>query len=154
MMVGGDQNVLQRVMPILKTMGKRIVHMGPVGAGQSTKAVNQIMAAGINQAVSEALAFGEYQELPVERLIEVIASGAAGNWFLEHRGLSMTHNRFNPGFKLKLHHKDLLICRDMARKLSFVSRVIESTIEDYARLMEQGHGDDDISALYRLKRPR
>jgi 3-hydroxyisobutyrate dehydrogenase len=154
MMVGGDEIVLQSVMPIMSAMGKRIVHMGPIGAGQTSKAVNQIMAAGINQAVTEALAFGEYQGLPIGRLIEVIASGAAGNWFLDHRGPAMTRNSFTPGFKLKLHHKDLLICRDMARKMSFDSRVIDATLEDYARLLEQGHGDEDISALYRLKHPR
>ncbi|MGH8557631.1 MAG: NAD(P)-dependent oxidoreductase [Methylococcales bacterium] len=154
MMVGGDEGVLSRLMPIMNSMGKRIVHMGPVGAGQATKAVNQIMAAGINQAVTEALAFAESQDLPIERLIDVIASGAAANWFLDHRGRSMTRGDFNPGFKIKLHHKDLRICQSMARTRTFESNVIDSTIEDYARLMEQGHGDEDISALYRLKRSR
>ncbi|MGH8548789.1 MAG: NAD(P)-dependent oxidoreductase [Methylococcales bacterium] len=154
MMVGGDEKVLHRLMPIMKTMGKRIVHMGPIGAGQATKAVNQIMVAGINQAVTEALAFGEYQGLPIEGLIEVIASGAAGNWFLDHRGLTMTQNSFNPGFKLKLHHKDLMICKAMARKMNLDSRLIDTTLEDYAHLMEQGYGDEDISTLYRLKKPQ
>ncbi|MGR9106068.1 MAG: NAD(P)-dependent oxidoreductase [Gammaproteobacteria bacterium] len=153
MMVGGDEAVLARMMPLMATMGKRIVHMGPVGAGQATKAVNQIMAAGINQAVTEALAFGEARGLPMERLIEVVSGGAAGNWFLEHRGRTMACGEFKPGFKLKLHYKDLMICRAMAKELGFDSRVIENTLEDYRRLIEQGHGEDDISALYRLKRP-
>lgn len=154
MMVGGDKDVFDRVRPLLCTMGQRIAHMGPVGTGQATKAVNQIMAAGINQAVTEALAFGAYQGLPIPQLIEVIAGGAASNWFLDHRGTSMTQSNFNPGFKIKLHHKDLKICQDMARELGFESSVIESTLKDYANLMEQGYGDEDISALYRLKRPK
>lgn len=153
MMVGGDSKVLERVMPILETMAKRIVHMGPVGAGQATKAVNQIMAAGINQAVTEALSFAEYQGLPMERLIDVIAGGAAGNWFLEHRGQTMVHDIFDPGFKLKLHHKDLMICKTMAKEMRCSTRAIDFTLNDYTHLMEQGYGDEDISALYRLKRP-
>ncbi|MGH8551980.1 MAG: NAD(P)-dependent oxidoreductase [Methylococcales bacterium] len=154
MMVGGDEAVIDRVMPILTSMAKRIVHMGPVGSGQAAKAVNQIMAAGINQAVTQALAFGESQGLPIERVIDVVSSGAAANWFLDHRGLSMTRGEFNPGFKIKLHHKDLKICETMARVRNFDSGVIASTLEDYQRLIAAGHGDEDISALYRLKRPR
>ena len=150
MMVGGDAAVLERVRPVLAAMAARIVHMGPVGAGQATKAVNQIMVAGINQAVTEALAFGTAQGLDAERLIEVISQGAAGNWFLDHRGASMTGGRFDPGFKVALHHKDLRICRAMAgtTRLS----VVEQTLCDYQRLLDQGHGDEDISALYRIKR--
>jgi 3-hydroxyisobutyrate dehydrogenase len=154
MMVGGDERDLERALPVMRTMGKRIVHMGPVGAGQATKAVNQIMAAGINQAVSEALAFGEFQGLPIDKVIDVVSSGAAGNWFLDHRGRTMTRGEFNPGFRVKLHHKDLLICQAMAGKSGFDSRVIDSILDDYDLLMQQGHGDEDISALYRLKRPR
>lgn len=149
MMVGGDPAVLERVRPVLAAMAARIVHMGAVGAGQATKAVNQIMAAGINQAVTEALAFGTARGLDAEKLIEVIGRGAAGNWFLDHRGASMTAGRFDPGFKVSLHHKDLHICRAMAgpTRLS----VVEQTLGDYQRLLEQGHGDEDISTLYRIK---
>ncbi len=153
MMVGGDSDALQRVRPILETMTARIVHMGPSGCGQATKAVNQIMVAGINQAVTEALAFGAAQGLDLERVIDVVSQGAAGNWFLQHRGPSMTQGRFDPGFKLALHNKDLLICRDMARGSNMSLSVLEQTLSDYKPLMEAGHGDEDISALYRLKRP-
>ena len=78
MMVGGDASVLERVRPMLAALAAHITHMGPVGAGQATKAVNQIMAAGINQAVTEALAFARAHGLPMERVIEVVGSGAAG----------------------------------------------------------------------------
>ncbi len=152
MMVGGDADALQRVHPILEAMATRIVHMGPSGCGQATKAVNQIMVAGINQAVTEALAFGATQGLDLERVIDVVSQGAAGNWFLRQRGLSMTRDRFEPGFKVVLHHKDLLICRDMAQAQDMTLSVLEQTLDDYRRLMDGGHGEEDISALYRIKR--
>jgi len=150
-MVGGDETALETVRPVLEAISSRIVHMGKVGSGQSTKAVNQIMAAGINQAVTEALAFGQAQGLNMEKVIEVVSGGAAGNWFLQHRGESMTNNIFEPGFKLALHHKDLKICQNMAKQTSTALNLTDKTILDYEELMKQGRGDDDISALYLLK---
>jgi 3-hydroxyisobutyrate dehydrogenase len=152
MMVGGDASVLERVRPMLAALASRITHMGPVGAGQATKAVNQIMAAGINQAVTEALAFARAHELPMERVIEVVGSGAAGNWFLDHRGPGMVAGRFEPGFRVALHYKDLAICRQMAGQLGVALPVVEMTLVHYRRLMEAGFGDEDISALFREKR--
>lgn len=151
MMIGGDADALEKVRPVLAAMSTRIMHMGPTGAGQGTKAVNQIMAAGINQAVTEALAFGQAQSLPMDKVIEVIAGGAAGNWFLEHRGPTMTRGTFTPGFKLALHHKDLKICQAMARLTGASTTLIDMTLADYEQLMAGGFGDEDISALYRLK---
>jgi 3-hydroxyisobutyrate dehydrogenase len=151
MMVGGDAEALEQARPVLETMTGRIMHMGPTGSGQAAKAVNQIMAAGINQAVTEALAFAQAQNLPMDKVIEVISGGAAGNWFLQHRGPTMTRGVFAPGFKLALHHKDLLICQSMAQKTGASTTLIDMTIADYELLMEGNYGDEDISALYRLK---
>lgn len=152
MMVGGDAAVLARVKPVLQAMTARIEHLGDTGSGQACKAVNQIMCAGINQAVTEALAFGQAQGLDMEKVIDVITGGAAGNWFLQHRGKTMTQGTFQPGFKLALHHKDLLICQQMAEQAQIACPLTESTLHDYQMLMQQGFGDEDISALYRLKR--
>jgi len=151
MMIGGEADVIARITPVLNSITGRIEHMGPVGAGQATKAVNQVMAAGINQAVTEALAFATALELPLDKVIEVVGSGAAGNWFLEHRGVSMTQGKFNPGFRVALHHKDLAICKQMAEQFDVALPVIEMTLIHYRRLMEAGFGDEDISALYREK---
>lgn len=151
MMIGGDAEALEQVRPVLETMTRCIMHMGPTGSGQATKAVNQIMGAGINQAVTEALAFAQDQGLPMDKVIEVISGGASGNWFLQHRGATMTQGTFTPGFKLALHHKDLLICQSMAEQSGASTTLIDMTIADYERLMTQGYGDEDISALYRLK---
>lgn len=152
MMVGGDAATLEKVRSVLEAMTARIMHIGASGAGQATKAVNQIMGAGINQAVTEALAFAEKQGLPLDKVIEVISGGASGNWFLQHRGTTMTQGRFAPGFKLALHHKDLLICQQMAQQVGASSTLVDKTLADYEQLMAQGYGDEDISALYRLKR--
>src|SRR5690625_671646 len=108
-MVGGDAAVLDRARPALDAIAKSVTHMGALGSGQATKAVNQIMAAGVIQAVTEALAFGEAAGLDMDKVIDVVGGGAAGNWLLTHRGPTMVRGRFEPGFKLSLHHKDLNI---------------------------------------------
>ncbi|NOR79429.1 MAG: NAD-binding protein [Methyloprofundus sp.] len=151
MMVGGDKNSLEKAKPVLDTICARIIYMGGTGAGQGTKAVNQIMAAGINQAVTEALAFADAEGLPLEKVIDIVSGGAAGNWFLTHRGLTMMQHHYQPGFKLALHHKDLKICQSMAEKNSADLPLVRKTIHDYQQLMNDGFGDEDISALFRLK---
>jgi 3-hydroxyisobutyrate dehydrogenase len=153
MMVGGDTAVLDQIRPVLESISRKVVHMGPVGSGQATKAVNQIMCAGINQAVTEALAFGQHQALDMDKVVDVVSSGAAGNWFVEHRGRSMTRGVFEPGFRVALHHKDLKICQTMMAADDVQLPMVEMTLTHYQRLMASGHGDEDISALYRLKRP-
>jgi 3-hydroxyisobutyrate dehydrogenase len=151
MMIGGDAAVIASIAPVLSAIAGRVEHMGPVGAGQATKAVNQVMAAGINQAVTEALAFAKALELPLDKVIDVTGSGAAGNWFLNHRGPTMTRGQFDPGFRVALHHKDLTICKQMATQFDVALPVVEMTLIHYRRLMEAGYGDEDISALFREK---
>jgi 3-hydroxyisobutyrate dehydrogenase len=152
MMVGGDADALEKARPVLEAMTGRIIHMGEIGSGQATKAVNQVMCAGINQAVTEALAFGEAQGLAMDKVIDVISGGASGNWFLLHRGLTMTQGTFAPGFKLALHHKDLKICQAIAAQTGVSIPLADMTVTDYEELMAEGYGDEDISALYRMKK--
>lgn len=151
-MAGGDAAHLAQAMPALEAMGGRIVHMGAVGAGQATKAVNQIAVAGVDQAVSEALAFADAHGLEMDRVIEALAGGAAGSWFLENRGPNMRDMRFPLGFKVTLHAKDLEICRSMAARFDVKLPIVEMTLLHYARLVADGHGEEDVSSLYRLKR--
>lgn len=150
-MLGGDQPALNKALPVLEAIGKRIRHMGPVGSGQATKAVNQVLCAGINQAVTEALAFAASLGLDMSQVIEAVSGGAAGNWFLENRGPSMIRRHFEPGFKVALHFKDLKICRTLAGQHQIPLPLVEKTLADYQKLIEQGHGEEDISALFRLK---
>jgi 3-hydroxyisobutyrate dehydrogenase len=153
MMVGGDMAVLEQVMPVLESISRKVVHLGSVGSGQATKAVNQIMCAGVNQAVAEALAFGQHQGLDMDKVVDVVSSGAAGNWFVEHRGRTMCNGTFDPGFRVALHHKDLKICQAMLAADGVQLPMVEMTLGQYEQLMAEGHGDEDISALYRAKRP-
>jgi 3-hydroxyisobutyrate dehydrogenase len=150
-MAGGEVAAIEKLTPVFDAIGSKVTHMGPVGSGQATKAVNQVMAAGINQAVTEALAFAKAQNLPMEKVIEVISGGAAGNWFLQHRGPTMVEDMFEPGFKVHLHHKDLTICKSIAEQLGVALPVVEMTLVHYWRLMNAGFGEEDISALYREK---
>ena len=150
-MAGGDQAIFNRMQPVFDAISSKAVWMGPTGAGQSTKAVNQIMAAGINQAVTDALAFAISQKLDTDKVIDVIQSGAADNWFLRHRGQTMCEGSYEPGFRVALHHKDLMICREMLGDNPSV--VIEHTLVHYQQLMDAGFGDEDISALFRVKLP-
>lgn len=153
MMVGGDEATLEDLRDVLSSMATSIVHVGPTGSGQACKAVNQVMCAGINQAVTEALAFGEAMQLNMDRVLEVVTKGAAGNWFLDHRGHTMLAGDYDVGFKVNLHHKDLGICLDMARQHPAVDMALtDRTRGEYETLMQQGFGDEDISSLYRLKR--
>lgn len=151
-MVGGDAGDFAQASPLFAAMGASQLHMGPHGAGQATKAVNQVMCAGINHAVTEGLAFAEALGLPLEKVIEVTGSGAAGSWFVQNRGKSMVKGEFPPGFKLALHHKDLKIVQRMAHALGGKLPVTESTLAPYEELMRQGFGDEDISALYRINK--
>ena len=150
-MCGGSEAAFQRAQPILSAMGKRVALMGPSGAGQATKAVNQIVVAGVAQAVSEALAFAQAQGLSLEKVIEVVGSGAAQSWFLTNRGPNMMHMSFPLGFKVSLHDKDLDIVQGMAAAHGVQLPVVEMTRIHYRRLMEDGYGDEDISSLFRLK---
>ncbi len=153
-MVGGDGVDLEKARPALECYALRITHMGPSGSGQATKAVNQVLVAGIAQAVCEGLALGEKLGLSADLLVPTLAAGAAGNWFLDKRGATMLADNFQPGFKSALLHKDLLIVREMARAAGIRADVIEQSIADYGELMAQGYGDEDTSALLRLKRAR
>ena len=145
---GGDSANISRIMPVLETVSATVTH----SSGQATKAVNQVMIAGIAEAVCEALALSEKLNLPSERLLSIVRAGAAGNWFLEHRGQSMLENSFDVGFKLSLLLKDLLICRELAQELDISMPTVEAAIKDYQALVELGDGDHDISGLIRLKR--
>jgi 3-hydroxyisobutyrate dehydrogenase len=152
MMVGGEEAVLERARPALSTIAKTIVRIGPTGSGQACKAVNQLMIAGIYESVAEALAFGESMGLDMERVIDVISGGAAANWVLAHRGRSMLAQSFPPGFKVALHHKDLEICRRIAESTDGAwLPVAERMLANYRLLMDEGYGDEDVSAVYRLK---
>jgi len=151
-MVGGEAATFERARPVLAAMGKTLTHFGPQGAGQAAKATNQIMVAGVIRAVAEGLAFAAAQGLPLDRTIATLSQGAGGSWYLANRGPFMERGQYPAGFRVRLHEKDLRICRDMARAAGASLPVVDAMLAEYALLIAQGHGDEDISVVYTLKR--
>jgi 3-hydroxyisobutyrate dehydrogenase len=150
-MVGGTDDAFTRVQPILTALGKTITHFGPIGSGQAAKATNQIMCAGIIEAVSEAMAFARAQSLPLEKVVDTLGKGAGSSWYFVHRAPNMVRGAYPAGFRVRLHAKDLGICRDMAARFGVTLPVVERMLEDDAELCARGYGDEDISAAFRLK---
>lgn len=150
-MAGGSPDAFQRALPVLQAMGRTVTHFGPIGSGQAAKATNQIMCAGIIEAVSEAMAFARAQGLPLEKLIETLGKGAGSSWYFVHRAPNMARGAYPAGFRVRLHAKDLAICRDMAARFGVTLPVVERMLGEYAELVARGYGDEDISATFRLK---
>jgi len=114
-MVGGQDEVFARCLPLLESMGQRITHMGPSGMGQTTKLVNQVLVAGTLSAVAEALVFAAAHHSDLEKTIEAVGSGAAGSWQLSNLGPRMIKGDFAPGFMVKLQQKDLRLVLESAQ---------------------------------------
>ena len=148
-LVGGAHELLERVRPILEVIGGSIHHFGGVGRGQQVKAVNQVLVAGSYAAVAEAVALGQRLELPMPQVIDALKNGAAGSWALEHRSTAMLEETYPLGFRLSLHRKDLGIALDAAKAVQLdlpVTTLVEQLELD---LINNGHGDEDVSALHR-----
>jgi 3-hydroxyisobutyrate dehydrogenase len=149
-MVGGDEGAFERAKPVLAAMGRTVTHFGASGAGQAAKATNQIMCAGVIQAVAEAMAFAKSEELPLDRLIETLGKGAGSSWYFVHRAPNILRNEFPAGFRVRLHEKDLKICRAMAARHGVQLPLIEMTLVRYRRLIELGSGDEHTPRLFGL----
>ena len=150
-MVGGSEDAFERARPVLAALGKTITHFGPTGSGQAAKATNQIMCAGIIETISEAMAFARAQGLPLDRVVDTLGKGAGSSWYFVHRAPNMVRGAYPAGFRVRLHAKDLGICRDMAARFGVTLPVVERMLDEYAELVARGYGDEDISATYRLK---
>ena len=150
-MCGGERAAFEEARPVLAAMGKTIEHFGPSGSGQATKATNQIMCAGIIRACAEAMAFAGAHGLPLDRVVATLGAGAGSSWYFVHRAPNMIREAYPAGFRVTLHAKDLRICHDMAARFGVALPVVESMLAEYAELIAQGHGDEDISATHRLK---
>jgi 3-hydroxyisobutyrate dehydrogenase len=147
--VGGDAADLDRARPVLQSLGTTITHVGPIGAGQAVKAVNQVILAGTYLGVAEGIVLALKSGLDVDQVVGALSGGAAQSWVLANRSGRMKDNDYPLGFKVALHRKDLGIALGMARELGAslpVSALCEA-IE--AGLMGQGHADDDMSAVAR-----
>lgn len=146
-MVGGDEETFSRCLPIFEALGKTIVHVGANGAGQVAKACNQIVVALTIEAVSEALVLGSQAGVKPDKILRVLGGGLAANRVMEMRGEGMLTHTFTPGFRIRLHHKDLGIALETGRTYGTPLPVTAIVDQMFASLETRGRGDLDHSAL-------
>ncbi len=147
--VGGDAADVERARPVLTAMGRTITHVGPIGAGQAVKAVNQVILAGTYLGVAEGMVLAMKAGLDVRQVVEALGGGAAQSWVLANRSGRMIDNDYPLGFKVSLHRKDLGIALGLAAQLGAVLPVSALAAQLETGLVAGGHGDDDMSALAR-----
>lgn len=150
--VGGEPADLERARPVLACMGTTITHIGPIGAGQAVKAVNQVILAGTYLGVAEGIVLAMKAGLDVEQVVGALSGGAAQSWVLANRSGRMLANDYPLGFKVSLHRKDLGIALDLARETGTALPISALCEQLEAGLIGKGHADDDISAVARAIR--
>lgn len=148
-LVGGATEDVERARPVLAAMGRSITHLGPVGAGQAAKAVNQVILAGTYLGVAEGMVLAVKAGLDPERVVEALSAGAAQSWVLANRSARMVAGEYPLGFKVSLHRKDLGIALALARDAGVALPVSALAEQLETGLIARGHGDDDMSALAR-----
>ena len=150
--VGGSDSDVARARPILEAIGRTITHMGPLGNGQAAKAVNQVIIGGAYLGVAEGIVLGIRAGLDPHLLVEALSGGAAQSWILANRSARMIDDEYPLGFRLALHRKDLGIALEMAGETGVMLPVamLAAALED--RLLDEGHGDEDMSVLARVIR--
>ena len=149
-MVGGDAGTFARAEPVLMHYARAVTLMGPSGAGQLTKMVNQITIAGLVQALAEGIDFARRAGLDPERVLDVISKGAAQSWQMENRGKTMVADKFDFGFAVDWMRKDLSICLAEARANGATLPVTALVDQFYGRVQQRGGGRWDTSSLIRL----
>jgi len=149
-MVGGSEKDFERAKPLFEVMGKTVTHVGPSGAGQVTKAANQVVVALTIEAVSEALVLGSKGGVAPEKILDVLSGGLAGNKVMEVKREKFLSHEFEPGFRSELHHKDLGIALAAGREYGVVLPVTAIVDQMLLAMKRKGWGGEDHSALLRV----
>lgn len=139
-MIGGDKDAVDRVMPLFQAMGKNIVHLGAPGDGQHTKMCNQIVLAGTIIGVCESLLYGYKAGLNLEAMLSAISKGAAQCWILDNLAPKMVKRNFDPGFFVEHFEKDLGIALEECRGMGVAMPGLALVRQFYVALKSQGHG--------------
>lgn len=150
--VGGSAEHVEISRPALGAFCRTITHLGPSGAGQAAKAVNQVLIAGTYATLGEALVLGEREGLPMEALVEALSAGAAQSWVLANRSRNVVADDYPLGFRVELHLKDLRIALAEAERLGVRLDVTRLVAAHEERLVAAGRGGEDISNLARMAR--
>lgn len=151
-MVGGESEAFEKALPVLEAMGKTITHIGPIGAGQLTKAINQIIISGTYLTVAEGLTLGIKAGLDMKKVVSALSGGAAGSWVLDNRAANVINNEYPLGFRVRLHRKDLGIALSAAREMEITLPCTALVEQIENGLIARGFGDEDVSALARTIR--
>jgi len=146
-MVGGETKDVERAMPVFEAMGKKITHVGPVGAGQTVKLVNQILVVGNCLAMCEALLFAQAGGVDTAKALEAVAAGAAGSWMLSNRGPQILQRDWRPGFTIDLQQKDVRLILNAADELGVPLPGTALIFQLYRTLQAQGLGSQGNHAL-------
>ena len=146
-MVGGDENHVERVRPYLDAMGSTITHVGGIGAGQTCKLVNQILVVVSMLGVAEALVFAKAGGLDLEKTIAAVEGGAAGSWMLANRGPQVIKGDWRPGFTIDLQQKDLRLVLESADELGVPTIATGAISHLYRVLQRDGLGAEGNHAL-------
>lgn len=149
-MVGGEADVVDEHRDLFDVMGASTTHCGPSGAGQVTKACNQIVVAVTYQAVSEALLFAERAGADLQSVVDAISGGAAGCWVLDNRADRMIRGNFEPGFFAEYQYKDLRIATEGGENFGSPMPATELVHEMYKSMVETGRGRDDHSGVLQI----
>jgi 3-hydroxyisobutyrate dehydrogenase len=149
-MVGGDEEPFERAKPLIGSYARAVTRIGPAGAGQLTKMVNQIAIAGLLQGLSEAIAFAEKADLDLDLVMQTISKGAAQSWQMENRWRTMHEGRFDFGFAVDWMRKDLAICLDEAQRNGAKLPVTALVDTYYAEVQRLGGNRWDTSSLIAL----
>jgi len=147
-MIGGDDRAVQRAMPIFRALGKNIVHVGRSGAGQITKACNQLVVASTIEAVAEALLLAERSGVDPVKVREALLGGFAGSKILEVHGQRMLDRTFDPGFRIRLHRKDARIVEEAAAATGTPIPAFAVVADQLQRAVDVGDGELDHSGLF------
>lgn len=146
-MVGGDAEQFERAQPVFQAMGRTITHVGPQGAGQTVKLVNQILVVINALAVSEALLFAQAGGLDLQKTLDAVSQGAAGSWMLSYRGPQMIERDWRPGFTIDLQQKDLRLALEAAEQFGVPVIGTGLVSQLYRALQAQGLGEEGNHAL-------
>ncbi|MCC7330173.1 MAG: NAD(P)-dependent oxidoreductase [Gammaproteobacteria bacterium] len=151
-MCGGEAAAIERARPVALAFARAVTRVGPSGAGQLAKMVNQICIAGLVQGLAEGIAFGQAAGLDMHRVLEVIGQGAAQSWQMDNRGATMLEDRFDFGFAVDWMRKDLGLCFAEARRNGAQLPVAQLVDGYYAEIQALGGGRWDTSSLVRRLR--
>lgn len=146
-MVGGEENVFNEMLPIFQIMGENIRLQGPAGSGQHTKAVNQISIAPAMVGLCEALMYAKNAGLDPKEVLASISTGAAGSWSMDNYAPRMIDGNFDPGFAIKHYIKDMKIALESAQEMNMQTPGLELALAMYEKLAEKGEGENGIHAL-------